>query len=393
MTGILIVRQLTKIDYAYFGIASTIASVIISTSIGGLGSYLISEGVKIRENVKELSLMFSELRLFISKKERVIIVISIPIICFLLLRNNIGITQLIVFLIIVIIDTTIRVRTQLIQSIFNLSEKFTLLQSINLVASTSRLLAVGASFFFLSSEIAYGCTVLSYLVQYFLLKKKVKSYVIEIHSSSRERFSFFQKLYLSQLPVNLYTYLDSQIGIFIVTFFGNTILLADINAAGKLSLIVVAVNAFVNNFMIVKFSKIQEWRKFVRRLILTVLVFFGFYLIALLISLLFPQLFIFVIGDKYQNISSSIYLTVIAICLSNFSGLIYSFNYSKMWIQKSWIAIPITIGLQILMLIFYSPSNFERVWHYAIISIMPNLFVNLFQCIKGIKEFRFRTTK
>lgn len=385
-SGLLIVRHLSKPEYAYFGIASTLAVSILNIAIGGLGSYLIAEGVSIKEKLPVFSKMYAEVNNFIDHKKWIIIGVSIPAIIYMFYHNDLANYRIIGFILIIIIDVLVRVRMQLYQSVFNIWERYNTLQVINLIGSVSRFLLVFSFTWFFTAEIAYISTVLSYAIQLGVLLYYGKEFVVKIDKTDKERFPELGKLYISQLPSNLYVYVDSQLGVFIVTFFGNISLLADLNAASKLSLIVVAVNAFINNFMTVQFAKITTRLKFIKFLFITCGFFLFLYFIAVMLIAKFPMLFIFLIGHKYANIAPLLYLVVVNICIANFSGLIGSVNYSKMWIKKNWVAIPFTILLQIIMLKYLPPRDFSHVWYYAMVSAVPTLFVNIALCVKGIKQ-------
>jgi len=389
-SGILIVRALSKVEYAYFGIASVMAVSIVNISIGGIGSYLISEGVRLKNYINKFSQLFADIEYFIAKKKWIVIGISIPLFCWLFIKNDLASFRLTFFLPLIVLDVLMRIRIQLYQAVFNLWEKYNTVQLITLCGSISRITLVVLVTFYpnVVGEFAYLGLLLSYAVQLTLFKKYCKPYILSRPPNLQERITPLNKLYYSQLPVNLYNYFDAQIVIFILTFLGSTSLLADVNAAGRLSLFVVAVNAFVNNFVIVQFAKIQNKIKFIKLLLFTSILFLLLYIIAILAIKKWPHPFIWLIGAKYSNIAPFLYLTVLVICIGNFSGFIYAVNYSKMWITKNWIAIPFTIFLQVVLLKYMAPKNFEQVWYFAMMCAIPTLCVNLFSCINGIRKMQ-----
>ena len=364
---------------------------MVNVAIGGLGSYLISEGVKIKEHRLAFSAMYAEVTDFIERKKWIVVSFALPLIIWLFSNNNLALHRLIIFTILIILDVFLRVRLQIYQCVFNTLEKYNKLQIVALSGSLARIIFVFSFTSFFTAEVAYSSLILSYAIQLFVTLYMSKSYIIHDRKKTEREFpTSLKRLYNSQIPITLYNYFDAQIGIFIVTYFGNIALLADINAAAKLNLIVVAVNAFINNFIIVQFAKIKERMKFVKLLLFTISVFLIIYMLAVVSVVAFPRPFILLIGSKYENIAPFLYLTVISICIFNFSGLIYSINYSKMWIKRNWIAIPITVFLQILLLKFMPPDDFSHVAYYAMISGTPTLTLNLFYCIRGISSIKKR---
>jgi hypothetical protein len=386
--GVLIVRNLCKVDYAYFGMASTMAISIINVSIGGVGSYLVLEGVKLKHKYTKFSSLFLEVERFAANKIWIVIVFSLPIIFWLFLRNNLPTLRFLFFLPLIFIDVFLRVKMQLYQVTLNIMEKYNTIQLITLGGSMSRLFLILLFYIYPNGEIAYLGLVFSYIFQYYILTKEIRKYINLTETITNEHVPSLSKLYKSQLPLTIYNYVDAQLGIFILTFFGTTILLADVNAAGRLNVILVSVNAFINNFVIVQFSKINNMVKFAKLLLFTSVFFIVLYGFGIMVIIAWPEWFIWIIGKQYSNLTPYLHLTVISICIVNFSGLINAVNYSKMWITKNWIAIPFTVLLQIFLLKYYPPLNFEQVMYYAIMTALPTFLLNIFFCIKGVRNLQ-----
>ncbi|MBN9299427.1 MAG: hypothetical protein J0I41_20670 [Filimonas sp.] len=381
-SGILLVRNLLKTEYAYFGIISSLASSALSTTISGMDSYLISKGIELKEYKTSFSKLFNELIYFLRNKRKLVLLVCVPIGLWMMLKNGVTPERAALFIILLIIDNFFRVRIQLYQGVFNIHQKFNFIQVVNLAGSSFRLLFVLTATRFLTGEIAYASMVLSFLVQLIILNHYSKKY-IQSETVTKEKHKDFNKLYYSLLPVYVHTAFDGQIVILILTFFGNTTLLADVNAAGKLSLIVVAVNAFISNYITVKFAAIKTKEDFIKKLFFTSSIFIGFYIVSVFAIMLVPHWFIWLIGSKYTNLEPYLYLVVINICVGNFSGLLLAINFSKTWIRKNWLSIPLTILFQIVGLSFFPPKDFQHVWYYATFCALPTLAINVLFCYKG----------
>jgi hypothetical protein len=385
VSGLIIVRNLSKVEYAYFGIITTLSVSVLNIIISGLLSFFISNGVKLKENKFEFSKLFNELKRFLNKKLRPFFLLSIPLLLFMLYKNGITEWRILIIIPLILLELIFRIKLQLQQSVLNIYNQYNKLQLTSIISSIIRFFLIIASFNFLSVEIAYLTLVVTYAIQFYILKQTTKAYLIET-AIDNNRKQEFESLHRSQLPLTLYGAFDAQLVILLLTFLGGTELLGDVNAAGKLSLIVVAVNAFVNNVLISKFANIHTRGRFIKFEFSILLLFLIFYTIGILISVIWPSIFIFLIGEKYTNISSNLYLMVIGICIVNLSSIIYSINFSKVWIKKNWIIIPFTILMQFFGILTTPPNSFRNVSIYIILCALPSLFVNIYFNIKGVKN-------
>ncbi|MBS1563495.1 MAG: hypothetical protein JST39_03865 [Bacteroidetes bacterium] len=390
LSGIILVRNLVKSDYAFLGIAGIVVSSVLNIAISGLSSYLISSGVQVRDDKTAISRLLITIQRFVNPFKYAFIACSIPILFFLLYRNGMGASRIAIIIVFVCTDIFFRVEGQLYQCVLNIYGKFNYLQTINLCGTICRFLLVIGCYYFLNAEIAVAGMLLSYFVQYILAKNKSKVYILPGVSPDFDHFKPIRSLYISQLPITIYNAFDSQIGVFLLSVFGTTELIADINAAARLSLIIVAINAFINNYVLVKLSAINDYKLFRKRVFFMLRFFTVTYFVCVTLMYFFPGWFIWLIGEKYSNIEPFLYLTVINLCINHVSGVIYAVNFSKMWIKKNWIIIPVTLVVQVIGIYFIGLSSFQKVTYYTFFCMLPNLVINAWFCYKGMKQMEQR---
>ena len=387
LTGLIIVRNISKVEYAYFGIAGTISVSALNVIISGMSVYFLSEGVKIKSNPAEISMLLAGIKSFLKKKVLIVVSIMLPITLWMLNRNGLELYRATLFFSMICIEIFFRLRVQLLQSLFNIYGDYNVIQRVNLISSLCRVMLIFLISMAINGEIAYLSMVVTYVIQFFILKRKSANYleetkIIENHKEIEKMWGFYK----TQLPTTIYAAVDGQVVILILTFFGNTLLLADYSAASKLNLIMVAINVFINNYVIVQFAKVGTKEKFKKLLGYTIAIFFTFYCVAIFSIMEFPKWFIFLIGPKFENIEPDLYWVVIVVCFANFSGLLNAINSSKLWIKKTWIAIPLTISTQCILLATIPPKSLREVWLFALCCSMPSFLINVLFCIRGISK-------
>jgi O-antigen/teichoic acid export membrane protein len=385
VSGVLIVRSLSKSDYAYFGIISSLSVSVLNVIISGLLSYFVSEGVALKNDRPAFSKLFSELSIFLYKKLVPYFLLALPFLFFILLKNNFSVYKICCLVPFVFVELILRIRLQQFQSILSIYKKFNELQIVSVLASALRVVLILFSFSFLKAEFAYLSMVFSYLVQYLFIKKLATRFLIKT-DVDHSRNSEFKKLHNSQFPLTLYAGLDAQIAIILMSFLGGTQLLGDFNAAGKLGVFFIAISAFVNNVLIAKFADIKGRKEFIKLEIGVIGILLMVYSISVTVAWLKPEIVIMIIGEKYSNLSPLLYLSVLGLCVGNLASTIYSINYSRVWIKSNWITIPLTIMAQIVGLIFTPPNSFFNVGIYIILCAIPSLLTFLYFNLKGVYE-------
>jgi len=192
----------------------------------------------------------------------------------------------------------------------------------------------------------------------------------------------------SQILYYFFFVTQGQITIFIISFFGKVESISDIGALSRLSVVFNFFNAAVMNFVSPRFAKEESLEK-LRRLYLFVVFFFIIFSSSIiLLSILFPEYFLWILGEKYMNLSTELSFMVFLTLISSLIGVTYSLNYSKAWIKNNWLIVPTTIFLQICISLCMDLSSVKNIIIFGIFSVIPNLIMNIYMASRGLKLFK-----
>ena len=102
---------------------------------------------------------------------------------------------------------------------------------------------------------------------------------------------------------------------------------------------------------------------------------------------LFPEQFLFVLGNRYTHLHRELLLMIGVAVLTALSGTLWLLNASKAWIAGSWLYIPLTLTTQIALIPFTDFSSVAGVLTFNLISIAPSLLLNLALSYRGFRSF------
>jgi hypothetical protein len=114
----------------------------------------------------------------------------------------------------------------------------------------------------------------------------------------------------------------------------------------------------------------------------------GFCLLVIAAAAIFPDQFLFILGNKYAHLHRELLLMVGASVLAALTGTFWSLNASKAWIAGSWLYIPLTLLAQVALIPFTNFSSVTSVLTFNLLSAVPNLILNLALAIRGFRSWQ-----
>src|SRR5438045_8457726 len=112
-----------------------------------------------------------------------------------------------------------------------------------------------------------------------------------------------------------------------------------------------------------------------------------FCLLVLAAAAIFPDQFLFVLGNKYAHLHRELLLMIGSGVLAALTGTFWSLNAAKAWIAGSWLYIPLTLLTQIALIPFTDFSNVRSVLVFNLLSSVPNLLLNLAIGFRGFRSW------
>jgi O-antigen/teichoic acid export membrane protein len=387
VSGIFVVRSLTKQDYALFVVANMILGTMVILSDLGVGSALSAlAGKWWTDRVRFGQVIRSALSIR-SVLVWPVVVICIPILFWLLLKNGAAISYAILICGAIAAGVGFQINNTILTVIPQFHSQFGRLQFVDFLGAVLRLgLIVAAMFLFINTVIAAAIASVVFGCQYLLLKKWAKEKV-ELHGepNQSDRGEIF-KVVKKQAPNALYYCFQGQITTFLVSILGSSGNIAELGALTRFFIIFTILQTTFRNLYVPRFAKYETRRDLVR---LYLKIVTGFLIVASVpfaLLILFPNAFLFVLGAQYHNLGGVLPLLGVTAVLSALAGILVMLNQSRAWIIS-----PITaIGSSVALIAIVAPMvNWKSIHNVLIFQLMTTTLAisrHLYRAFKGFKK-------
>ncbi len=135
---------------------------------------------------------------------------------------------------------------------------------------------------------------------------------------------------LPLMPVVVFTALQGQMALLLITYFGKTQTIANIAALGRIGQLFLIFGAFNSVVVEPYFAKIDSSRLLVRYFQAVFMAMGAAALIAFGVFL-FPQPLLWLLGPKYQTLGAYVVWIVGIACLNYIAGVLFTINSARKW--------------------------------------------------------------
>jgi hypothetical protein len=261
------------------------------------------------------------------------------------------------------------------------------IQKIDLTGAILRFAALfGFSFLFLNAAVAIAVTATAWLLQYGMLHRYVgKTIDLNAPQNEDDRREII-RLIKQLAPNSIFYCLQGQITVFLISLFARQATsVAEVGALGRLAMIFTVLSNLLTNIFVPAFARCHDPRK-LRWLYAAIIGgAVAFSLVVLAGARFFPEYFLFVLGNKYTHLHHELFLMVSVAIGAALTGTFWSLNASKGWVSGSWLYIPLTLATQVALIPFTDFSSVSGVLIFNLISVLPNLLLNLVLSYRGFR--------
>ena len=390
LSGILIVRILDQREYAYFTIGNTIQGTLNLLADIGISVGLVSIGGRVWNDRPRFSQLIATAFYLRRRLAIVGVVIVTPILYVMLAKNGATLIYSLFLILVVLAGLAIHLDVGVLGVIPRLRSDITVIQWIDLIGVILRLAALAVlAFLFLNAGVAITVSTAVIFVQYLLLRR-YSARVIDFDAPQNPDDRAAMLGFIRNQAANAVFYcVQGQITVFLISFFANrTSSIAEVGALGRLAMIFTILTNLLTNIFVPAFARCQE-RQRLRALYFEIIIgVTGFCLLVIAAAAIFPDQFLFVLGNKYAHLHRELLLMVGASVLAALTGTFWSLNASKAWIAGSWLYIPLTVLTQIALIPFTNFSSVTSVLTFNLLSAIPNLLLNFALAIRGFRSWR-----
>ena len=388
-SGILLVRWLPQREYAFFTIANAMQATLMLLADIGISVGLISIGGRVWQDRHRFGELINTGLAVRKKLAAGAVVIVAPILYAMLARNGASAIYTLLLIAFVLAGFSIQLSVDIFSVVPRLRSDIGRIQKIDFTCAIVRLLLIlGLVYLFATAGLAVTIASVTFLLQYFLLRAYAAKVVdLKADENAEDRQEIVRLI--KNLAANAVFYcFQGQITVFLISFFARRAAsVAEVGALGRLAMIFTVLTNLLINIFVPAFARCQDRRKlrYLYAAIAGGVILFSAAVLGG--AALFPDQFLFVLGNRYTHLHRELLLMIGVAVISAFSGTLWLLNASKAWVSGAWLYIPLTLATQIVLIPFTDFSTVAGVLIFNLISAVPSLLLNLALSYRGFRSF------
>ncbi len=385
--GLFLVRSLTKSEYAFYTIAITMQSSMSMFVDAGISVGILAIGGTIfgnRDLIGQLIKTAKKLRMFFLFLGMIIIG---PITAWLLIKNNAPTITIISITLLIILGGYFQVLQNSPLIIVRLARLQNKLQLVNIIASFSRWIFLITFFFLttLSASLSLFASIVGLAFQAHAFSRLSKPFFNELAISNAQYEKKLIETIKKILPGSIYLMFHSQISIGLLSIFGNIESVADLGALGRIGMIFSVVTSVMANLVIPRFAQLKN-EVLLSRYFLIIGIYIIFGMVAVIISIIFPEYFLLILGEKYFHLKNEVVLMVATTCINSLAGHMWNMNASRGWIAPPTISIGVGLITQLILMLIIGVSSVYQILLISIFFSLQVVGIGIFVALKGFSN-------
>lgn len=378
LTGIILVRWLTKNDFAYYTIANTWLLALVTLSDSGVGSAATALGGVVWQDRFRLGQVIASALRIRHWLAAVTILPVIAILVWTLVRNGAGWGLISIFVVLVGVIAYFQLTYSILVVVLRLRREVRRIQTLDTVKGVGRLLlTAGAILIYLDSVVALVATAIASAAQYVLTLKWMISGVDPHAPHDGEIESKIKVVVRRQWPNEVNGVFAGQLSIILLSFFGTSASVADLGALGRISLLFTVFGTMLQSVVFPRYAVCQEPSRLKK-------LYWGIVagsavvsLIPVLVTWAAPGPFLWVLGPKYKGLNFELMLVMLNAGVASIAGVTWGLNSSRAWIIAGWWLVPLGLATQFALMFVFGVSTIQQVLWIGIVSSLVAIGENV----------------
>ncbi len=385
VSGIIIIRLLPTKEYGLYTLANTMLGTMTILADGGIGSGVMAQGGKVWQDRQKLGAVLST-GLELRRKFAIgSLIISTPILYYLLLHNGAGWMMAVLIVASLIPAFYAALSDSLLEIVPKLHQAILPLQKNQLNVGIGRLFLSAITLF------AFPWTFVAILAGSFprmygniKLKKIAYELVDKEQQPSAEVRQEILKGVKRLLPLSIYYTVSGQVTIWLLSIFGSAISIGQIGALGRFSMLLTLFSVVFSNLLIPRFARLKlDRRNIISKFIQINLLLLLIIAIVLLSAWIFQNQLLWILGNQYAGLNSAFILVMLTGCVNLMVGSNFSLLTSRGWVMNPVSGIPIGICSILIGAFLINVSTLTGAIYY-------NLFLASYSLIVAFLFFAYK---
>ena len=368
--GMVILWLLPVEEYALYMVASLL---LVITSLGsdlGFSQAVNTIGARLCGDKQRIGSLFSSAYYY----QKIMLLIAdaamVFMAAFMLFGHEWEVSGVIITLVLVLLMSWVQLPLNLKRTILNIHHESDGLFLAGAAEAIVRLILVSACLVLPSANVGLGINLVGVLVARIILAWKCEHLIEDNLDRDMNQCSELKAFVVPLIPIIIYYAFQNQISIFILSLLGNTASIAEVGALGRLGQIFVVLHSIFPFFLQPYFARINDRTVFIRGVARLSGVLILLSTLGVLSAYLVPELWLFILGGKYSNLTDELPIAMMTALLIIAGGAIYTVVISRSFtIGQSW-----AVGVGLLSQIFYVLIyGVDSTYNALVLNMLPSI--------------------
>jgi O-antigen/teichoic acid export membrane protein len=360
LASFLVVRNLNKQHYAWYSIAFNMQTALGLFTLLGIGTGMVSmSGQWIGDRERMGALAASAFR-YRSLLLTIVGPVVLPIFGYLLLKNGCPVWHTMALVALAVCLMFVELNRQIFSVPICIAGRYHYLQCAALVEAVSRVAALGL-LILLGWLNAAATILISVLVSgsivRFLIRKGAQEYLAPHSVPNREITRKLTKLNLNVMPSTFSSVFQAQIGMAMISIFGNTASVADLGALTRIALLLVVPQQIVIKIIEPKLARAKEGADLRRKFGVVVVCVAMMACSGFVLMFLFRYQFLWLLGKQYWHLEKELVFYSGVCCTGMLTSMSMKLLCARGWADYMWISPIAEVFCQVCAIPFLNLST------------------------------------
>ena len=376
VTGFLILRHLTKADFALYTIVNTMQGTMSILADSGISVALSAIGGKVWQDHRRMGELVNTALRTRWRLAAVVGVLVSPLLGWMLWRNGATPAYGAALLLTVLVGLYFQLSQDVYVIVPRLNSGMERIMRNSLAVAVVRLAVTAALLaIFLNALLAAGLAVVIAAYQNVKIGGWAREHADADAPVNPDDQREIARKVRHLLPNAVFFCLQGQLLILLVSLTGRNDHVADVGALGRLAVIFDLFGALLINLALPAFTRCQDPGLLKKRYLQ---IFAGYTLLGAAMTAfaaLAPAPLLWLLGHKYAGLRYELILIVANMSVGTLSNVMWSMNAAKGWVHYQWIEIPIRLLYQAALLLLIDVTTVPGAVYFMMFSqLSPMLF-------------------
>ncbi|QIF04474.1 hypothetical protein [Roseimicrobium sp. ORNL1] len=386
-TGFLLIRWLTKTDFAWYTLGNSSTAVFTTLVDPGTGLGMQSVGGKVAAEPARFRQALASVLSLRWRLGWVAALLALPIPLGMLLVNDAPLPIALAILGANVLGFFAVLTNGTLSAALKLQGRFRQALLSDFAAVIARLLLVGAAaLFWLDAIAATLAAVIATAWQYLILKNASAEWRQgQPQPSSDDQTQLLQQV-RSMRFYNLFQFIQGQVGVWLLSIMANVAAVADFGALSRLGSVFAALTLLYYQLVIPILSRSQTTRILTGRLTLSITAYVAAVVIFAVAGWLGADWILWLFGADYAHLTKEVPWMIVFQGIYSFTVILWWFNTSRGWVGLSRLNPPFTALVQLAAYFALRPDSVQGIIWFSMATLVPSLLLGLSASVSGLKR-------